>query len=100
MSEDFMKEEEDSEESFADLLEEYDDRMNKDLEIGDKLRGKIISIGRESVFIGVDWKHSGKTRSNDVKGLTWDWNTDRRHLDDNYVGGLDLCCGSSGHETF
>lgn len=59
MTEDFLKEDEGNEESFADLLEAYDDRMKRDLETGDKIRGKIISIGRESVFIDTGTKIDG-----------------------------------------
>jgi small subunit ribosomal protein S1 len=49
----------DGEESFADLLEFYSSGMKDDLEIGDKIRGKIISIGKDSVFITTGTKVDG-----------------------------------------
>jgi len=50
---------EDEEESFADLLESYSFGMKDDLQIGDKIRGKIISIGKDSVFITTGTKVDG-----------------------------------------
>jgi len=45
-------EEKDGEEaSFADLFEAYSDKMNQELQLGDTVSGKIISIGKESVFV-------------------------------------------------
>jgi small subunit ribosomal protein S1 len=49
----------DEEESFADLLESYSSGMKDDLKIGDKLSGKIISIGKDSVFITTGAKVDG-----------------------------------------
>ena len=59
MSEDFVEEKNNNEESFADLLEAYSDGMQEDLQLGDKLEGKIISIGRESVFVDTGTKIDG-----------------------------------------
>ena len=50
---------EDEEENFADLLESYSFGMKDDLQIGDKIRGKIISIGKDSVFITTGTKVDG-----------------------------------------
>lgn len=54
-----MEEKNSKEDSFADLLESYSNGMKEDLQLGDKLRGKIISIGRESVFIDTGTKIDG-----------------------------------------
>ncbi|MBN2058840.1 MAG: S1 RNA-binding domain-containing protein, partial [Deltaproteobacteria bacterium] len=51
--------EENQTESFEQLLESYSKGMNEDLRVGDKLRGKIISIGRESVFIDTGTRIDG-----------------------------------------
>jgi small subunit ribosomal protein S1 len=60
MSDDLNTENSDDEdESFADLLESYSSGMKDDLQIGDKIRGKIISIGKDSVFIATGTKVDG-----------------------------------------
>jgi len=57
--EDFVEENNGKEDSFAELLEAYSDGMQEDLQLGDKLKGKIISIGRESVFVDTGTKVDG-----------------------------------------
>jgi small subunit ribosomal protein S1 len=47
------------EQSFADLLESYSDGMKDDLQVGDKISGKIIAIGKDSVFIDTGTKIDG-----------------------------------------
>ena len=59
MSKDVMEEKGSKEDSFADLFEAYSNGMNEDIQIGDMLRGKIISIGRESVFVDTGTKIDG-----------------------------------------
>jgi small subunit ribosomal protein S1 len=60
MSDDFNTENsDDEEESFADLFESYSSGMKDDLQIGDKISGKIISIGKDSVFITTGTKVDG-----------------------------------------
>jgi small subunit ribosomal protein S1 len=60
MSDDFnIENPDDGEESFADLLESYSSGMKDDLQIGDKITGKIISIGKDSVFITTGTKVDG-----------------------------------------
>jgi small subunit ribosomal protein S1 len=46
-------------ESFADLLESHSDRMNEDIQVGDKVKGEIISIARETVFVDTGTKVDG-----------------------------------------
>jgi len=47
------------EESFADLFESYSAGMRDDLQLGDKISGKIISIGKDVVFLDVGTKVDG-----------------------------------------
>lgn len=46
-------------ESFAALLDVYDARLRHHLQVGDKINGKIISIGRETVFVDTGSKVDG-----------------------------------------
>ncbi|MBW2645901.1 MAG: S1 RNA-binding domain-containing protein [Deltaproteobacteria bacterium] len=48
-----------NEESFADLFESYSAGMNEDIQVGDKVSGKIISIGRDTVFVDTGTKIDG-----------------------------------------
>jgi small subunit ribosomal protein S1 len=50
---------EEKEESFAALLDAYSPGMEADISIGDKIRGKIISIGKDSVFVDTGTKIDG-----------------------------------------
>ena len=47
------------EESFAALLDAYGPGMQADINIGDKIRGKVISIGKDSVFVDTGTKIDG-----------------------------------------
>ncbi len=47
------------EESFADLLESYESGMSQDIRIGEKIRGKIISIGKDTIFMDTGTKIDG-----------------------------------------
>ena len=46
-------------ETFADLLESYDSGMNEDVKVGDKIKGEIISIGMDTVFVNTGTKIDG-----------------------------------------
>jgi len=60
MSDDLNNEKQDDEEkSFAELLESYSFNMKDDLQIGDKITAKIISIGKNTVFIDTGTKLDG-----------------------------------------
>jgi small subunit ribosomal protein S1 len=60
MSDDLNNEtQDDEEESFAELLESYSFNMKDDLQIGDKITAKIISIGKNTVFIDTGTKLDG-----------------------------------------
>ena len=62
MSEDFTDtpdEEENGGESFADMLDAYTSGMNEDIQVGDQINGKIISIGRDTVYLDTGTKIDG-----------------------------------------
>ena len=60
MSDDLNNETQDNEEeSFAELLETYSSGMRDDLQIGDKITAKIISIGKNIVFMDTGTKVDG-----------------------------------------
>lgn len=46
-------------ESFADLLDSYNSGMSEDVRIGDKVKGEIISIGMDTVFVNTGTKIDG-----------------------------------------
>lgn len=49
----------DPEESFAELFEAYSAGMNEDISVGDKIEAKIVSIGSDSVFVDTGTKLDG-----------------------------------------
>ncbi|MFH1981954.1 MAG: 30S ribosomal protein S1 [Pseudomonadota bacterium] len=61
MSDDIIEEPEEdaSEPSFAELFEAYSAGMNDDIKIGDKIKGKIISIGTDAVYVDTGSKTDG-----------------------------------------
>jgi len=59
MSDDFTNETNGEEENFEDLLEVYSSRMNEDIQVGDKVKGEIISIGKDTVFVDTGTKIDG-----------------------------------------
>ncbi|WP_319407021.1 30S ribosomal protein S1 [uncultured Desulfosarcina sp.] len=54
------------EESFADLFESYSAGMNDNLQVGDKIRGRIISIGTSSVFVDTGTKADGVVEKSEL----------------------------------
>jgi small subunit ribosomal protein S1 len=50
---------ENSEEAFATLLDAYSPGEKTDMRVGDKVRGKIISIGKDSIFVDIGNKIDG-----------------------------------------
>ena len=60
MSEDFNDIDNGSEEEdFAALFETYQDVIKADLQVAEKVKGKIISIGRDAVFVDIGRKIDG-----------------------------------------
>jgi len=53
-------------ESFADLLDTYTSSMNEDIQIGDKVRGEIISVGMDSVFVNTGTKIDGAVEKKEM----------------------------------
>ena len=51
--------EEEEEQSFAALLEAYSPGTDADIGVGDKISGKIVSIGKDSVFVDTGTKIDG-----------------------------------------
>lgn len=49
----------DADERFADLLESYSSGMNENIQVGDKIQGRIISLGATSVFVDTGSKMDG-----------------------------------------
>ena len=47
------------EQSFAAMLDAYSPDLEADINVGDKIRGKIISIGKDSVFVDTGTKIDG-----------------------------------------
>ena len=58
---DFISDEDghEQEESFAALLKSYSPGLNGGIRVGDKIQGKIISIGKDAVFIDTRTKVDG-----------------------------------------
>ncbi len=51
--------EEEKEESFAAMLESYSPGIETDISIGDKISGRVISIGKDTVFVDTGTKIDG-----------------------------------------
>jgi small subunit ribosomal protein S1 len=49
----------DRKETFADLFESYSAGTGEDIQVGDKVKGKIISIGKDTVFVDAGTKIDG-----------------------------------------
>ena len=58
---DFFSDENDNkhEESFASLLDSYSPGLNATVRVGDKVQGKIISIGKDAAFVDTNTKIDG-----------------------------------------
>jgi len=60
MSDEWSDEPQDSKgDSFAELLESYTSGIGEDVQVGDRIRGEILSIGKESVFVDTGTKIDG-----------------------------------------
>ena len=44
---------------FAELLEDYTDGMSESLQVGEKIKGRIISIGKDAVYVDTGTKVDG-----------------------------------------
>jgi len=59
MSDHLNHNEEEKEESFATLLDSYSPGIDTEIQVGDKLHTKIISIGKDTVFVDTGTKIDG-----------------------------------------
>jgi small subunit ribosomal protein S1 len=59
MSDDSSRVGEREEESFAELMEAYEKGREERIRVGDRIHGKIISIGRDAVFVETGTKMDG-----------------------------------------
>ncbi|MGA6926729.1 MAG: 30S ribosomal protein S1 [Desulfosarcina sp.] len=66
MNDDFENESPETEESFAELFEAYGAGMNENIRVGDRIRGKIISIGNSSVFVDTGTKMDGVVEKSEL----------------------------------
>jgi small subunit ribosomal protein S1 len=57
---------EDAEPSFADLLESYSAKITRNIEVGNKISGRIISIGKDSVFLDTGTQIDGVANRTDL----------------------------------
>lgn len=54
------------EESFAELFEQYSSSASQDIRQGDRIEGKIISVGSTSVYVDTGTKSDGVVEKNDL----------------------------------
>ena len=66
MNDDFADEPPEEEESFADLFESYSAGMSDNIRVGDRIRGRIISIGTNSVFVDTGTKADGVVEKSEL----------------------------------
>ncbi len=57
---------ENTEPSFADLLESYSSKITRSIEVGNKISGRIISIGKDSVFLDTGTQIDGVAHRADL----------------------------------
>jgi small subunit ribosomal protein S1 len=58
---------EEPEENFAEMFESYSAGMNEDIQVGDKIHGKIISISDSAVFVDTGTKADGVVDAEELK---------------------------------
>ena len=52
--------------SFEELFASYDDNLGRELKPGDMVEGKIISVGRTSVYVDTGTKSDGVVEKNEL----------------------------------
>ena len=52
--------------SFAELFESYNSGMSEDIQVGDKISGKVISIGSNTIFIDTGTKIDGAVEKDEL----------------------------------
>ena len=66
MNDDFDNESPKGEETFAELFESYSAGMNDNIQVGDRIQGRIISIGTNSVFVDTGTKVDGVVEKSEL----------------------------------
>ncbi|MDL2270071.1 30S ribosomal protein S1 [Desulfosarcina sp. OttesenSCG-928-G17] len=66
MNDDFENASPEPEENFAELLEAYSAGMNDAIQVGDQIRGRIIAISDQSVFVDTGTKVDGVVEKNEL----------------------------------
>ncbi len=57
-----------NEPSFAEMLEQYETGMQEDLQVGDRIRGKVVAIDDHSVFVATGTKADGVVEKEELLG--------------------------------
>ena len=52
--------------NFATLLDAYAPKAKKDMQVGDKVRGKIISISKDTIFVDIGDKIDGVAETEEL----------------------------------
>jgi len=66
MSEEKLENEEKPVESFAELFESYDGHRTERVQIGERIRGKIISVGKDVIYVDTGTKIDGVVEKNEL----------------------------------
>ena len=66
MNDDIENQSPETEESFAELFESYSAGMNDNIRVGDRIRGRIISIGTNDVFVDTGTKADGVVEKSEL----------------------------------
>jgi small subunit ribosomal protein S1 len=66
MNDDFDNDTPVGEESFAELFESYSTGMNENIQVGDRIQGRIIAIGSNNVFVDTGTKVDGVVEKSEL----------------------------------
>ena len=66
MSEEKLENEEKPGESFAELFESYDGHRTERIQIGERIRGKIISVGKDTIYVDTGTKIDGVVEKHEL----------------------------------
>jgi small subunit ribosomal protein S1 len=66
MSEEKVEQEEKPGESFAELFESYNGHRTERVQIGERIRGKIISVGKDTIYVDTGTKIDGVVDKNEL----------------------------------
>jgi small subunit ribosomal protein S1 len=66
MSEEKLENEEKPEQSFAELFESYNDHRTERVQIGERIRGKIISVGKDAIYVDTGTKIDGVVDKSEI----------------------------------